>query len=227
MEVNLSLFCLLIFYSLPTINFLAYGDVKVDLGLLFILFAIVLLLINWMDKEAAYDSMAGLHQSNRFKSFIFPLLLGLLSGFAIGVKLTAIFAVFGVLSIFAFYYFQLKGVITVFFLTIFSIILLRLDQLNGMREAFIGINYIQWLLFLLGIGGLAYFLKNNRNKFIRVSKLGLVYLFFIGIAFSPWLVKNYAETGEISTASLLSGRSNNTQINYSKLYQKWVDEQNK
>ena len=216
-----SVFCLLLFYSLPAINFLVYGDVKVDLGLLSLLFCLLILLINWIE----YEEKSFLTNDEPLipKHFWFTILLGVFSGFAIGVKLTAIFAMFGVFHIFAFTYFDLKGLITVFLLTIFSILLIQLDRLNGLRDSFLGLVYVQWICGIIGIGIVFYLYRKFPKKSLSLLKLSTIYLLFAGLTFAPWIIKNYAETGEINTNSLLSGRSNNTQINYQILFEQWYN----
>lgn len=223
LSTNKSIFCLLLFYSLPSINFLVYGDVKVDLGLLSLLFCLLILLINWIEFEE--KNRLNNNVLSKPNHFWYSILLGVFSGFAIGVKLTAIFAVFSVIHIFAYSYFNLKGFITIFLLTIFSILLLQLDRLNGMRESFLGLIYVQWICGIIGVGFAIYFSWKWPKKSLQLLKNSTIYFLFLGLTFSPWLVKNYAETGEINTNSLLSGRSNNTQINYQILFEQWYKKQ--
>ena len=223
LSINKSIFCLLLFYSLPSINFLVYGDVKVDLGLLSLLFCLLILLINWIVFEEQIEPIK--NELSKPNHLWFSILLGVFSGFAIGVKLTAIFAVFGIIHIFAYSYFNLKGLITIFLLTIFSILLIQLDRLNGMRDSFLGLVYVQWTCGLIGIGLATYFSWKWPKKSLALLKTSTIYFLFLGLTFAPWLAKNYAETGEINTNSLLSGRSNNTQINYQILFEQWYKKQ--
>ena len=51
MDVNNSLLVLLLFYTIPFVNFHSYQEMKIDLGLLFISLCILLLLSNWIRPE--------------------------------------------------------------------------------------------------------------------------------------------------------------------------------
>ena len=48
LNVNYAALCLLLFFSVPMINFLSYLDMKTDMGLLFILLSAVLVFYNWI-----------------------------------------------------------------------------------------------------------------------------------------------------------------------------------
>ncbi len=48
LDVNHTMFCLLLFFSVPMINFLSYMDMKIDLGLLYFAICILILFVNWV-----------------------------------------------------------------------------------------------------------------------------------------------------------------------------------
>lgn len=226
LDVNYTYTCLLLFYALPTINFLAYNDMKVDLGLLFILLCIVLLLVNWVRHEAVFLTKEGnLSDSLLAKDFPYEnlLLLGLFSGFAIGIKLTALFAIFGILAIFSFIYFNFYGLIIAVLLSFSAIVLLQIDQLNGLRTSFLGIDYLKWICLLIGILGLGYFTLRNPHKVKRLVKTGLIYGSFLLLAFLPWPIKNYLQSGKTDLNALVYGRFDNQVINFQEVQKIWND----
>ncbi|MGK0363799.1 MAG: hypothetical protein ACI85O_000852, partial [Saprospiraceae bacterium] len=48
LDINYSALCLLLFFSVPMVNFLAYMDMKIDMALLFISLSVLLLFYNWL-----------------------------------------------------------------------------------------------------------------------------------------------------------------------------------
>lgn len=229
LDTNYAYTCLLLFYSLPMINFLAYNDMKIDLGLLFMLLCTVLLLVNWVQNESIFlTKSVNLSNSTWNNSFPYKniLLLGLFSGFAVGVKLTALFAIFGILAIFSLIYFHFYGLIATVLLSLFAIILLQIDQLNGLRTAFLGIDYLKWICFLIGASGLGYFTFQAPHKMKRLVKTGLIYGCCLILIFSPWPVKNYLESGKTDLNALVYGQFDNQVIDIEKVKKIWRDAYN-
>ena len=121
LDLNFSLLTVLIFYSLPFVNYQSFRDIKTDLGLLFFLLVTVLVLIKWLSliddnafqkkvetsiknkkkrlKSKQRKTEVLLEDNNKEKikqgwlgSFFtedtqLVIILGILSGFSIGIKL--------------------------------------------------------------------------------------------------------------------------------------------
>jgi hypothetical protein len=72
LDQNYSLLVLILFYTLPLVNYQSFRDIKTDLGLLFILLTIILLLIKWLsltDKAAFLNKKtAKIVKKNKHKS---------------------------------------------------------------------------------------------------------------------------------------------------------------
>jgi len=187
----LSLFAL--FYlckdAFPSIAHQSYLDLKVDLGLLFILLTIVILLVEWQQRIAAVPENA----VSLSRTYI--ILLGLFSGFAFGIKLTALMAFFAVAAV-------------IWWIYMFVVLLFRLDDTPMLREFHLQAERFMWVMLALGLGLFVWTAIREREKFIPPLKLSVLYTFFFILAIAPWLTKNYIETGgELSTRALTYGKT--------------------
>ncbi len=227
---NFSLLITLIFYSLPIINYQSFRDIKTDLGLLFILLTAFLVLMRWLSfydnnflrKEKKTNTENKIDEEkqgiisdiklvkNGFLSALFSeseqliILLGLLSGMALGIKLTSLIFIFAVLSILSFVKGRTLGFLTNFALTFFIILIAELD--TSLRAYHFGVANLQWGILLLGVVGLGYFGYTQRKNFIGLVKIAFIYLITLSVIYAPWPIKNYQETGKISIQTLIDGK---------------------
>lgn len=218
MDVNYSLLSVAIFYAIPAVGFQAFSDQKVDLGLLFILMVIVMLLHDWI--KMYLDKQAEAVAENKYFILAQPhfILMGLLTGFAMGIKLTTIFTVLAVLA--AIWY-VLKGVMgffTIFAFSIFGILLLRMDEMSGLRAYHLGVDIIQWIMLIIGIIMLVYLFLKDKVNVLKGVRWSVIYGVFLILPFLPWLTKNYIESGgKASVNTLLNGSSEAPVINLNEV----------
>lgn len=221
-NVNYALLCVLMFYLIPSIAHQSYLDLKVDLGLLFILLTIVILLIEWQQRIAAVPENA----VSLSRTYI--ILLGLFSGFAFGIKLTALMAFFAVAAVIWWIYNGKTAFLATFFITMFVILFLRLDDTPMLREFHLQAERFMWVMLVLGLGFFVWTAVREREKFLPPLKLSLLYTFFFILPIFPWLTKNYIETGgQLSTHALTYGKTRTPatsvrifQKNWEKKYKK-------
>lgn len=221
-NVNYALLCVLMFYLIPSIAHQSYLDLKVDLGLLFILLTIVILLIEWQQRVTAVPENA----VSLSRTYI--ILLGLFSGFAFGIKLTALMAFFAVAAVIWWIYNGKTAFLATFFMIMFVVLLLRLDDTPMLREFHLQAERFMWIMLALGIGFFAWTAIREREKFLPPLKLSLLYTFFFILPIAPWLTKNYIETGgQLSTRALTYGKTRTPatsvrtfQKNWEKKYKK-------
>lgn len=156
MSVNYAALCLLLFFSSPMINFLTYMDMKIDMALIFVVLSVLLVFYNWVvrlsneiseinpkakkKKLKKIVSIPTYLQTAHFyvKEKLPPLflenrlliLMGLLTGFAFGIKLTILFFFF---SLMVAIWFAKGGNIALyaaFFLSLAATFLLKLGHLS-------------------------------------------------------------------------------------------------
>lgn len=232
---NFALLIVLIFYSLPLVNYQSFRDIKTDLGLLFILLAAFLVLMKWIslidknaftqyvsipseedDKQLATeqeDEKSTSSKSTKKDGLLAALLpaseqliilLGILSGMALGIKLTSLIFIFAVLSVFSFLKGGTIGFLTNFILTIAIILIGELD--TSLRAYHFGAANLKWIMLCLGLVGLGYMIYAQRKQFISLAKIVSIYLLLVAVIYAPWPIKNYQETGEVSIQTLIEGK---------------------
>lgn len=239
LDTNFSLMTTLIFYSLPLVNYQSFRDVKTDLGLLFILLTVVLVLIKWLSKvdtesfkqkiipfkKAKALSKAikkkqkivkptnpinkvqvpkGILENYLSEAMQLIIVMGVLSGMAIGIKLTTLMLIFGVLSVFSFINGGIIGFLTNFSLTFFVILVGNID--TSLRPYHFSADQLKWISLAIGVMGLIYMIYKEKKAFFNLVKTACLYIGFIGIIYLPWPIKNYKETGKISIQTFIEGK---------------------
>lgn len=229
MNQNYILLGLLIFYIIPSVGFQSFQEQKVDLGLLFIALCLILLLFAWIKSLPLDGQKEDIeNQSFSLRSFLNPylILMGLMTGFAFGIKLTTLFSYFSIIAIMWFLEFGFLGFLGSSFLCCFAILLVKLDDMSGMRQYHLSANYVQWILLVIGLGAFGYlFLKSNKG-FFRVIGFSLVYTIFFGVMSVPWIAKNYIDSDmTLSFKYLLNGKTNAPAANLKYLDRKYNQQQ--
>ena len=118
--------------------------------------------------------------------------------------------------------------LAVFFMMMFVVLLLRLDDMPQLRQFHLQTDRFMWVMLALGIGFFVWTAVREREKFIPPLKLSVLYTFFFILPIFPWLTKNYIETGgELSTRALTYGKTRTPaasirtfQKNWEKKYEK-------
>ena len=217
-DTNFSLSIVAIFYSLPIINYQSFRDIKTDLGLLFILLTAFLVLIKWISAKENADktkkeittngeevgATKGLLSTVLSESEQLAVILGILSGMAIGIKLTGLIFILAVLAVFSYQKGGIIGFFANFALTIFVVLIGGLD--TSLRAYHFGTDALQWIMGFIGLVALGYVGYKQKGQLISLIKISAIYLFLVGIVYAPWPVKNYQETGELGINTLIEGK---------------------
>ncbi len=244
LNINLVLLSLSVFYLMPTIIHQSSKELKVDLGLLFMLLCIVMLFLVWKSPEHENEenkldkadallpkwiekaSNNSLIEKLRQIAPPYLILLGLLTGFALGIKLTALFIFFSVVAAMWFLHAGKYGFLGIFCLSVFAVLLFKLDNLGDLRQYHIGAWWQQWVMLAAGIALIVYILLKDREKSVKEIKHGLIYLLFTIIPFFPWLVKNYSETKKTDINAILNGKPTGPNVSIQKMNQKYQNYKN-
>lgn len=205
LSVDKSLLVSVIFYTIPSIMFLSMSDMKVDLGLLFASLTILSIFTDWIQSKNPIVSNIS---KNDVKIFI---LIGLLLGFAFGIKYTTfifIFAIFGALYGLFLGYIGVILIVAISLLGIFQMELYRFSSPDLFDSSTILIIKIISLILILVSIGYIYFKKIDKIALLHIFKLSIIIGIATFIGFSPWVIKNYSETKLLSTSGLLYGHMN-------------------
>jgi len=226
-DQNYILLGLLIFYLIPSVAFQSFLEQKVDLGLLYIVLTLIILLFHWIkDRNTKIKKDENAFTKFNLQAWKNPYLItmGLLTGFAFGIKLTTLFTYFCIICVMWFIEFGFIGFIGSSLLCCFAILIIRLDDMSGMREYHLSANYLQWILLLIGSSTFVYFFLKSKKGFFRSMRFSVVYSVFFVLMTLPWITKNYIDSDmKLSFRYLLNGKTNEPAagLNYMKrTYQK-------
>ncbi len=185
------------FYTMPTVSFLSTKDVKIDLGLVFILLVTLMMYLDLPnDKSKAKKSV-----------FV---LIGLLLGFSVGIKYTAVF--FAASLVLTHWYRQLGIRSTMALLLCFlsAFVLIRVDRISGVGIDQSGGKIVALVALILGVG---YLFFKNKKRILPPLKFGLALTTISLLAFSPWLGKHFVENKSVRPMKLLFGKSEAPKLN--------------
>ena len=298
--INTVLMAMLIFYMMPTVGHQSYLELKVDLGLLFVLMSILVVFVAWAKEEQAAEKInlsayvadklkgntsgtrnegeevvvealekeaavvkeevvvkkkkkkvktASLKTKNnstiQTKKVLkkspplpskadlpynpFLILLGLLTGFGLGIKLTTLFTLFGVIAGMWYIYFGRIAFLGISFLSIFGVLLVRLDEMSGLRQYHLSVNWQMWICAIVGLGLLGFAIRKELPRFFEKTKSTLIYILFAVLPFLPWLTKNYVESSKVSMQTILNGETHAPDTNmrlFEENYQKFKQQGN-
>lgn len=227
-----SLLIVLLFYALPITNFLTNSDIKDDLAVLYIHLVIFLLLLSYMyappfkkkvrKQRAHKPQKAKTNSRKKVKKLLQPtkslfkgklsiekqymVLIGALSGFALGMKLTSMFVIFSILTILFYQILGKYGYLTSIILLFSLILLAGLDVPSGLWAFHLGRDWLKWCTLFLGIPILIYFFLKKSKELIQLLKYCCIYGFTILLVYLPWPIKNYTEIKELSFQIFTSGK---------------------
>ena len=198
-----------VFYSLPALSYLNFVDAKVDLGFAFILVAGLLALINFA-KNKNYQLLKIEDNTARFFG-----LLGLIFGFAMGVKYLAILGLFGICGVLAFEFAGKKGLLSALLLMVSAMIALRVDEFGSTTLDSSERLLLVGILSILGLGLLGFVIKQQpKEKTVATVKILSILLLGFFLSFSPWLVKHGLESKSISMDTLIFGGDQESEFKY-------------
>ncbi len=194
---TMALFAALWFYSLPTVSFLSTKDVKIDLGLLFILIVTVLMFVEWLGTK-----------TEQKKSVL--VVVGLLLGFAVGIKYTAVFFAGSLLVMYWYARVGLRSALALLLVMVSAFVLIRVDRISGVA---MGVSGGKLLALVTAIPGILYLLIKNKKKVLAPLKLSGVLAVVALLGFGPWMGKHLAENRSIKPMKWLFGKSEFPKLN--------------
>lgn len=223
-SISNSLLTAAIFYTAPFITFHNMYDEKVDLGFLFISLSTLLLLLEFYKKKGDVSAK----EKDKFKwgklslslELLIWVLAGWLTGFAFGIKYTALFngiALLGFLFYrraggYAFLGSLFSALSLIFLLGIYRFANFELDQSSPWL--------LFGLLFLPGVALLGWVSRNNLVEMRRALSIASLFAITAGFAFSPWIIKHISENRALSFSALVEGKSPTPAIRIKKKYRK-------
>ena len=227
LNVNYSLLTALLFYSLPAVNFQSFKDMKIDLGLLFITLCIVMLFIEWLAQSIGSKPSKTIEKTDRslnlsfFQEYNLIILMGILSGFALGIKFTAVFVLIAIVGGIWYAKAGKLAFLAAFCLGMFVILILKIDDISGLRAYHLGANILQWVLLGLGLTFTAITFIRNKKALFDCLKISTIYALFCILVFLPWPIKNFSETKSLNPQTLLFGEPPGARIGLQQFQQNY------
>ncbi len=214
LDANYSLLAILAFSITPAVTVQSSAELKIDLGLLFVSLCILLVLLDYVGSGFGKNETAKTAADNGktaiFKKLPFPpeiAWMGLMSGFALGIKLTTTYFAFALLIALWYAYHGRRGFWAMFLASLFLVFLVKLDDFGGLRQFHLGAGLLQWGILAAALLLFAGSFLANSSHFQKSLKLSVVYGAFALLTFVPWVVKNFAETRSLSPTALMNGKA--------------------
>lgn len=210
-------FLLLLVFSLtPAFYIQSSAELKIDLGLLFVYLSILLLFLHYV---RAFSKGKKTAEPPRWYGSPVLLLMGLLTGFALGVKLTTIYFTLALVAALWYLRASWRGLLGVFLISLFLVFAAQLDAVTGLRQYHLGVGRLQWGVLLAGVLLLAGAFFENKKNVLDSLRSTAVYGAFLVLPFLPWMVKNYVETQRLDPQTLLNGKAATPPVDLSSLLQ--------
>jgi hypothetical protein len=202
-DVNLALVAMTLLITMPLVNSIGGLQQKVEGGLLFFSLLTIFVILN------DYNALT------KKKYF----LIGLLLGYILGIKLSALIFLIGILLMLSAVELNKLSIIPGLFLTMYLIIIMELDSFSGMNLYHdIPQNYLPFFLIFSILGYFVIILVEKQKSFDFFKKIiPLILGLFLGIL--PLLINNFLETGNLNMKSLLFGKSITPKIDYEIIFQ--------
>lgn len=133
------------------------------------------------------------------------ILLGILAGFSIGIKLTAVLWLFvlftGILYHHCGYLGFWSGALALLGLSL----LVGLDEQAGLRYYNLSAQIMQWILLAGGLGMLVYLFWRQRAAVLKsVTQVVLIGAISVAVV-APWIVKNVLDSGKVNRSAIIEG----------------------
>lgn len=224
---NKVLFGMLFFTVTPAVSNQLFIELKTDMALLFFqLIAISLFLkyINTASFKAVLDQKVGIKSIDKNK-FLGPVaVLGIIVGFGMGIKLTNMFMLFSLIICF-FWIMNESFVLTtaVINLTLGLFVLVGLDNISGIRDYHLGLDYLTGVFFLSGFSLLGYALYKDFKSIAPTLVIVITMGLFSTMSLFPWVLKNYSETRSLNPSVLLNGGTPGPDLNIYILNQNYLN----
>ena len=201
---------IVLFYILPAVSFHNFVDEKVDLAFLFVCISIFIFFLKYGD-SIQYKFLTKNKTSNWFFS-----LLGLLLGFAMGIKYLGLLLIIGVVSMIIYQWGGIKAYLSSMLTFLALLFLVKINSFAYISITSIERYMIVGILGFLGIGILVFYYKQfDWTKGFKVIKNIFIIFIATGLSFMPWAIKNVAESGAFSSKNLLYGKVENNLFEHS------------
>lgn len=243
--INIPLMLSLIYLSMPMIIFQQAKDMKLDNWLFFIsticvyiLFYIMVKYIWYNDNDENQTNESLLQKiSNYFTKYkhnwihnlfedksylIYILIVWVLAGFAFSIKLTSLLLISAIIWVlfysklwiaWLFGYFSIfVWIFTKLWLWSMMNVIVPKDDINFVKSTFYYSFLLGFILFVYSLN------KYWKSAFIWLLKILTVFLAWVIIALSPWILKNTLSIDKISIWWILSGKAETFKVDYSKIY---------
>ncbi len=213
LSLNYSLLVLLLLCTIPAIFNQLYVEQKIDFGLLFVQLCSVLLFIDIVDKIKAAKKFRT--DKDLIRLFI---LLGIFSGFALGIKATHLYMLFSLVILLWTIYCGYNGFLAAFFITLFVVFVGKLDDISGLRDYHLGISYLKYIVLVLGLVFFGLSVYKNRIAFLSSFKMSTILAAIALLVFMPWMIKNYSDNPSgVSINKIIMGENPGPNINSQKM----------
>lgn len=199
MNINYRLLVICLFTLTPAVYNQLSVDVKIDFGLLFFQIVILHLFIRGL-------------QEGEF-SFKHMVLIGILCGFAMGVKFTHLYLIASIVIVYAGLKGGYLGLVGAVMGAIAVFLIAKVDEIGGLRTSHLGVEYVQWLCLLFGIIFFVTLGVTSKEKFWKITRFTLMLGVFTAFPLAPWVAKNYSDTESLSPRTLLMGEAPGAKIN--------------
>lgn len=212
---NNIIFFILLFTVSPAISNQLYIELKTDFALLFYQFIATIVFLSAVKEIDTTDVVRG-------KMFQLFAILGVLIGFGLGIKMTNMFLLFTlVIALFWLLVDDIIATASIVLLTMALFILVKLDNLSGVRIYHLGLNYVLIGCVTFGAVLFVWAFIRSRDKILRCIKMLSITGVFAFVTLAPWLVKNYNETKSLNPQILLNGASAEPTITIQSLQQNY------
>lgn len=202
-----------LFYLNPAFSFHAAHDAKVDLGFLFVLLTILLVLFDVRQQLKSEGENAPLKKLGKNTDLITWILAGWLSGYAFGIKYTAIMFIIGLMAVLFRWRWEWRGAAGLFLTALGGLFLVGIDQFGYMELGDTPATTFALIGIGLGLPLLVWGIIRNKTglsgAFQSIAGFGLAAL----LSFSPWMIKNSMEHDSLSVNNLLVGHSEIVMLN--------------
>ena len=204
LPVELTLVGVLLFTYMPSVTTQASQELKVDLGLTYMLLAMVL---------AGFHLMKSMDGGHRRPTVIWAIIIGMLGGIALGIKLTAVIAIFAIVGLIWYKSLGRRAFIGVFLICLALVFLAQLDTKAGLRSYHASVQWLQFVVLLAGLALVGISAWKERKKALYNIIISGVIALAATFCFSPWMIKNYSEIESPSFIQLINGSSHGPTIN--------------
>lgn len=208
--------CFGVFLVTPAITNQMNVELKIDFGLLFFQIMTLFYAIELLSK--LYSPKQETEWKDNVKS-VLPLIcvIGLLSGFGLGIKMINLFMIFNIVALLWWDSKNRIGTIGILSFVLLFFLLGGIDTISGLNLYHLSVKYVIGILALMVVGSLAYsFLKHSYTTKLRFS-ITVIYLFVTGLMIVPWMIKNYSETHSLNPQSILFGKSPGPDLNLNQM----------